>query len=472
MSADPQTVVCSMTECEKVQNLLRSYTHILTKESEKVISRITDIRGDVEDTLASRKTLTGDIRLWERNMIAAVHAEAERCINDLNVQADLQLTKLRDLEEQLQTLLMTLNEVCLKLNILTIQTFTENNMEHTVRSIRNNIKMELEKLCFPDQFNATKLCLVPNITPGQSLVNIRKCPLLLDENKQNIFHPVSIEKTISLGKTIKSRVSGDTFYPMIGDIAVVPPDNVIVVCDWKNQCLKSFYKSYNSRLAMSFKSPCLSSELQAEVDCVPWHLAAISDNTVAVTTNHHQILLVDVWPSLALKSRIPVNQFYHGIRLVNESSLAVSYNKNSNIVVDIVSHEGRVVHTINTGVVGDVWNTCMDVSSDEDVLIGSRSCGVSCFSQQNVVKWVFPGPNGRNLKPVSVCSIGADRFIAVDRSGRVVCINSVSAETTVLVSKLSGVIEPTCVYVTSSLLCLAEWRSGKIKLFNIDMNKK
>ena len=471
MAADPQTVVCSMAECEKVQHLLRCYTHILTKESEKVTNKISDIRGRVDDTVASRKTLSGEIRLWEKNMVETIHTEAERCVEDLNTQVDSQLTKLKDLEEQLHNLLLTLNEVCLKLNLLSVQTFTENNTEHTVRSVRNDINVEMKILSFPGEFETTELNVVPNILPGQSLVNISKCPLHLGKNKELIFRPVSVEKSILLRKTIRTRLKGDAFNPLIGDITVVPPDDTIVVCDWKNKCLKSFYKSHNSRLVMSFKSPCLSRDLLSDVDCVPWHLALADDNSVATTTNHHQILLVDVYPKLSLRSRIPVKQFYHGIRFINKTNLAVSYNKGHNILVDVLSHGGCVLHTINTEVMGDVWNTCLHVGPDDDILIGSRS-NVSCISQEGVTKWVFPGSGeGNLLKPVSVCCDGPDRVIVVDETRRVVCIDLVSGETAVLLSRLSGVVEPTCVYVSSSsLVCVAEWRHGKIKLFT--MNKK
>ncbi|XP_048253336.1 uncharacterized protein LOC125381138 [Haliotis rufescens] len=116
---------------------------------------------------------------------------------------------------------------------------------------------------------------------------------------------------------------------------VVNDTDTVVVTDWINDNVKSFYTRNNqtrhSKLSLGGR---------------PWNLTKLTHNQVAVTVwNIYQIVTVEVNPDLVLLSTITTSKQYWGITSLTPSTLAAS--SRSPTCVDILDMTGNVLRSIS-----------------------------------------------------------------------------------------------------------------------------
>ncbi|XP_048253349.1 uncharacterized protein LOC125381146 [Haliotis rufescens] len=148
---------------------------------------------------------------------------------------------------------------------------------------------------------------------------------------------LDLKATPVLHDTIGVRVAGDSNRPSPCDVTVmvVNDTDTVVVTDWTNKSVKSFYTRNNqtrhSKLSLGGK---------------PWNLTKLTHNRVAVTVlNIKQIVTVEVNRDLVLLSTITTSKQYLGITPLTPSTLAAS--SQSPPCVDILDMTGNVLRSIS-----------------------------------------------------------------------------------------------------------------------------
>ncbi|XP_071092447.1 uncharacterized protein [Haliotis cracherodii] len=148
---------------------------------------------------------------------------------------------------------------------------------------------------------------------------------------------LDLTATPVLHDTIDVRVAGDsnTSYPTAVTVMVVNDTDTVVVTDWNNNSVKSFYTRDNqtrhSKLSLGGQ---------------PWGLTKLTQNQVAVTVlNMNQIVTVEVNPDLVLLSTIKTSKQYWSITSLTPSTLAAG--SRSPPCVDILDMTGRVLKSIS-----------------------------------------------------------------------------------------------------------------------------
>ena len=158
-----------------------------------------------------------------------------------------------------------------------------------------------------------------------------------------------------------------TFQPHQLDIAVVRPEESIVVADGWNSCLIAFAKDgdhyYPSVMDLSFDPSCL---------------AEVGNNTVAVTGGT-DIIFIKVKPDLVVEKTLYFQKYYQGITHIAPSKIAVSYTPNGIMEryahIDILSLEGDLLQTISTEIDPDVYHTRLCCNHNEDLVLACCSFG-------------------------------------------------------------------------------------------------
>ncbi|XP_048253263.1 uncharacterized protein LOC125381097 [Haliotis rufescens] len=148
---------------------------------------------------------------------------------------------------------------------------------------------------------------------------------------------MDLRATPVLQDTIDVRVAGDSnvSYPTDVTVMVVNDTDTVVVTDWNNNSVKSFYTRDNQ-----------TRHGKLSLGCKPWGLTKLTHNQVAVTVrNINQIVTVEVNPDLVLLSTITTSKKYWGITSLTPSTLAAS--SQSPPCVDILDMTGNVLRLIS-----------------------------------------------------------------------------------------------------------------------------
>ncbi|XP_046554956.1 uncharacterized protein LOC124264255 [Haliotis rubra] len=148
---------------------------------------------------------------------------------------------------------------------------------------------------------------------------------------------LDLKATPVLQDTIDIRVADDRSKPNPIDVTVlvVNDTDTVVVTDWDNTSVKSFYVKNNqtqhSKLSLSGN---------------PWGLTKLTHNRVAVTVpSRYKIVIVEVNPDLVLRLTITTSKQYVGITSLTPSTLAAG--SHSPPCVDILDMTGNVLRSIS-----------------------------------------------------------------------------------------------------------------------------
>ncbi|XP_071079811.1 E3 ubiquitin-protein ligase TRIM33-like [Haliotis cracherodii] len=140
-----------------------------------------------------------------------------------------------------------------------------------------------------------------------------------------------------LRDTIDIRIHSDKETPYPADVTVLVVHGVetLVVTDYNNKSLKSFYtkkdKPRHSKLDFS---------------SAPHSVTRVRDNQVAVSFwSHNEIVIVQVTPDLVLRSRVKTKKKYRGLTALSPSTLAAGCWDPP--CVDILDVSWRVIRTVS-----------------------------------------------------------------------------------------------------------------------------
>ncbi|XP_048255025.1 protein wech-like isoform X6 [Haliotis rufescens] len=168
----------------------------------------------------------------------------------------------------------------------------------------------------------------------EDVLDLKATPVL-----QDTIDVLDLKVTPVLQDTINTRVAGDMLREDIldGVVVVVNGTDTVVVTDYSNNSVKSFYTRN--------KQPC---HRRLSLGGPPWGITQLKDNQVAVTVQGtRQIVTVQVNPDLVLLSAITTSKQYLGITSLTPSTLAAS--SISPPCVDVLGMTGHVLKSICPG---------------------------------------------------------------------------------------------------------------------------
>ncbi|XP_048248588.1 uncharacterized protein LOC124132501 [Haliotis rufescens] len=188
--------------------------------------------------------------------------------------------------------------------------------------------------------------------------------------------------------TIYGRIAGDEVEPGLRDITVLVVDDIqtVVVTDFNNKCVKSFYTRNNlachSTLPLG-DSPCGATQLKEKQVMV-----AVPDSS--------QIVTVEVTPDLELLSTITISKRYFSLAVLSPSSLAAG----GSACVDILDMAGDVLRSVAThnNETLFAFPRYMCVNNKGNILVSDRGeRSVKCVTSEGDVVWRYAPTRDRAL---------------------------------------------------------------------------
>ncbi|XP_048253344.1 E3 ubiquitin-protein ligase TRIM56-like [Haliotis rufescens] len=187
--------------------------------------------------------------------------------------------------------------------------------------------------------------------------------------------------TAVLYDTVDIQAEDDQEKTAARDVAVFVVDNTdtIVVTDYDNKCVKSFYKRN--------KKSCQS---KLGVQSAPRRIAKLNNNKMAVTLpDTKEIIIVEVKPELVRQSSISTRKLYAGLTSLTPTTLAAG--SVSPFCVDILDMAGNVLRTLDPvadgrKLVSDPW--FLSTTRQGNILVsccGYRAGRVLCLTPHGEV---------------------------------------------------------------------------------------
>ncbi|XP_048254973.1 protein wech-like isoform X3 [Haliotis rufescens] len=217
---------------------------------------------------------------------------------------------------------------------------------------------------------------------------------------------LDLKATPVLQDTINVRVAGDT-YPYDVTVFVVNGTDTVVVTDYNNHSVKSFYTRN--------KQPCHS---RLSLGGPPWGITMLKDNQVAVTVHGtRQIVTVQVNPDLVLLSAIPTSKQYRGITSLTPSTLAASSSLPP--CVDILGMAGHVLKSIGPGqpircILKSPLYLCTTRTGNILVSDWGSRCVVCLTPEGDVVFTYSPRGDTSLMFPLGITSTSAGDILVTD----------------------------------------------------------
>ncbi|XP_046347063.1 E3 ubiquitin-protein ligase TRIM56-like [Haliotis rufescens] len=209
-----------------------------------------------------------------------------------------------------------------------------------------------------------------------------------------------------LHHTIDCKEDGDRKDPWSADVTVLTVDGikVTVVTDYNNVRLKTYYtsnfKSFHNQLL-------LSSE--------PWQMAKLSESQIAViVTGSKEIVTVNVTPDPILLSTIKTSKQYWALASLSPSQLAAGTWRPSHSV-DILDMTGRILRSINTGVIGSPGH--IHVTRNNNLIVSERrGKSLVCVTSEGAAVFTYTPTGDRALTyPWGIATTSTGDILLVDR---------------------------------------------------------
>ncbi|XP_046345673.1 tripartite motif-containing protein 2-like [Haliotis rufescens] len=222
---------------------------------------------------------------------------------------------------------------------------------------------------------------------------------------------LDLKATHGLQDTINIRVAGDgnTAYPFDVTTVVVNGTDTLVVTDYNNKSVKSFYTKTkqpgHSKLSLS-SGPC--------------GITKLKHNQVAVTVpDTRQIVTVEANPVLVLLSTITTKKHYHGITSLTQSTLAACVRSPPSVdILDITGHVLRSISPVHSGktILQDPNFLC--TTRTGNILVSDRSsmCVLCLTPEGDVVFTYTPTGDTTLTSPWGITSTSTGAILVADYS--------------------------------------------------------
>ncbi|XP_071106907.1 E3 ubiquitin-protein ligase TRIM56-like [Haliotis cracherodii] len=205
--------------------------------------------------------------------------------------------------------------------------------------------------------------------------------------------------------TIDWKMAGDELEPDLRDVTVLIVDGIqtVVVTDFNNKCVKSFY-TRNNQLCQS----------RLPLDDSPLGVTQLKENQVMVAVpESSQIVTVEVTPDLVLLSTITTSKGYFSLAVLSPSSLAAGTDYCGDIL-DMAGHVLRSVTTHNNETLF-TYPDYMCVNTKGNILVSdSQEQSVTCVTSEGDVVWRYAPTGDRALIPYGISTSPTGDILLAD----------------------------------------------------------
>ncbi|XP_048244473.1 probable E3 ubiquitin-protein ligase MID2 [Haliotis rufescens] len=265
-----------------------------------------------------------------------------------------------------------------------------------------------------------------------------------------------------LHKTVGIRVDGDRLqtYPYDATVLVVDGEETLVVTDYNNTCLKSFYTKNN-----------ISRHSKLDLASNPSSVTRLSDNQVAVSFwSHNEIVIVRVTPDLVLQSSVTTKKEYICQTALNPSTLAAGCGDHP--CVDILDISGRVMRSVsrfNSGKNLICHPFCLCATDRGNILVSdSGSHSVYCITPEGDVVFTYtPTGESRLSLPRGITTTSTGHILVADYlAHKVVLLTPAGEFVRDLLTLQDGIRYPCGLMFCDCKLYVGEVEGGVVKVFN------
>ncbi|XP_071110225.1 E3 ubiquitin-protein ligase TRIM56-like [Haliotis cracherodii] len=236
-----------------------------------------------------------------------------------------------------------------------------------------------------------------------------------------------------------NKINGGSEGACIGDVTVLVVDGIqtVVVADWGNNCVTSFYTRHNKSCHCKYPlngSPCGETQLKENKVMVAVPLSC-------------QIVTLEVTPDLRLLSTITTSKGYYSITVLSPSSLAAGGDG----CVDLLDMAGHVLGRIATHNKGRfVFPFFMCVNNKGNILVsdwGEKS--VTCMTPEGGIVWRYVPTGDKALtrpRGITTTSTG-DILLADHDSNRVIQLTESGKFVRNVLTSQDGIPAPSGLYI-------------------------
>ncbi|XP_071079716.1 uncharacterized protein [Haliotis cracherodii] len=264
-----------------------------------------------------------------------------------------------------------------------------------------------------------------------------------------------------LHKTVGIKVNGDRSQPFPYDVTVLVVDDeeTLVVTDYSNTCLKSFYTKNN-----------ISRHSKLDLASNPYTVTRLSDNQVAVSFwSHNVIVIVRVTPDLVLESRVTTKKKYRCLTAMSPSTLAAGCWHPP--CVDILDVSGRVMRSVSTPDTGQkfICNPEFLCPSDMgNILVSDAgSHSVYCITPEGDVVFTYTPKGEKRLSlPQGITTTSTGHILVADYPAhRVILLTAAGEFVRDLLTSQDGLQYPHGLMFCDCKLYVGEYSGDAVKVF-------
>ncbi|XP_048253813.1 uncharacterized protein LOC124126598 [Haliotis rufescens] len=359
-----------LKKCDKIQILVDKQKTIANEESTSYLQ----IESDIKSTT---KKAMDTIKSKEMKLLNELKEKSEKHIEQLKANIKSREMSVQMFQEEAELIDQTLRSEC-DMGVYEMYQGCEVGDVEAVGDAGLKVKGRIARIMFrqdTDQLSITldDLQLGDIDVLYESVLDLMATPVLQD--------------------TINVRVGdGVEADPIDVTVLAVNGTDTVVVTDYENKSVKSFYTknnhTYHSRL---FLGPVGR----------PWCMAKLKQNQLAVTVlGISQIVTVEVNPDLVLLSTITTNKQYYGITSLTPSTLAAG--SHSPPCIDILDVTGHVLSSLSPLVNGYTIfkfpNFLFTTRTGNILVSDSGSRYVVCLTKKGDVVFTYSPSGNTSLK--------------------------------------------------------------------------
>ncbi|XP_071082476.1 tripartite motif-containing protein 54-like [Haliotis cracherodii] len=339
------TICCSIKHrtCKDVDTI-ESMTPLVKEQLTNKIEQLRINMAAINNNITWRKSTSQDVKSNSQDVKDQVIKTRETVMCAILRKEKLLLDAIdKATDEQLHEL-----HADIKSQEIELQMYQQ-QYEFTANAVTSNCEMDMydvyESMCetSTDNRDTDNRPAAGRVVFTHDLDKLSKAVDELQLGEVEVVHGVSDpESSPVLHHTIDCKEAGDGKEPDLFDVTVLTVDDikVVVVADCENRRLKTYY---TSNFKSFYNQLLLSSE--------PWYIANLCESQIAVSVpDSQEIVIVNVTPDPVLLSTIETSKQYYALACLSPSQLAAGTWRQSHSV-DILDMAGRILRSINTGVI-------------------------------------------------------------------------------------------------------------------------
>ncbi|XP_071082716.1 tripartite motif-containing protein 2-like [Haliotis cracherodii] len=359
---------------------------------------ITRRKSTIQDVKSNSQTLKDQVTKTRETVMRAILRKEKQLLGDIDKATDEQLHELQaDIKSQ---------EIELQMY--------QQQYEFTAYAVTSNCEVDMYAVyesmgeTSTDNRDTDNRPAAGRVVLTHDLDKLSKAVDELQLGEVEVVHDVSDPRSFPvLHHTIDCKEYLDGENPSLYDVTVLTVDDikVTVVADYNNKRLKTYYtsnfKSFHNQLLLSN---------------APWQIAKLSESEIGVSVpGSQEIVTVNVAPDPVLLSTIKTRKVYFALACLSPSQLAAGRYGHSHSV-DILDMAGRILRSINMGVIGNP--RYIHVTRNNNLIVSETGVkSLVCVTSEGDAVFTYTPTGDRALTyPVGITTTSTGDILLVDSS--------------------------------------------------------